>query len=63
MIYFISGFIIGLILAVIAMTYILKESMLKLLQESICKGTIKVKGVYYNISKKDIWNERVNESI
>ncbi len=63
MIYFIAGFIIGLIVAVMATSYILKESMLKLLQESICEGTIKVKGVYYNISKKDIQNERVNESI
>ena len=54
MIYFIAGFLIGLIIAVIVTSYILKESMIKLLQESVCKGTIKVKGVYYNISKKDI---------
>ena len=61
MIYFITGFTIGLVIAVMATTYILKESMLKLLQESIHQGTIKVKGVYYNISKKDMQNESVNE--
>lgn len=53
MIYFIAGFIIGLVVAVMVTSYILKESMLKLLQESISDGFIKIKGDYYNISKKE----------
>ena len=53
MTYFIAGFIIGLVIAVMATSYILKESMLKLLQESISDGFIKIKGDYYNISKKE----------